>query len=149
MDKGDALSKEKFVGTWHLVSSEFRRADGEVTYPLGQDVVGLLIYTADGYMSANLMQTDRPTFASGYRRLGTPAEIKAAFDSCDAYFGTYTVDDEAGTVTHHVKGSTWPNDHGANQVRLFTFAGKRLTLSASLLSVDGPLTILLIWDRVA
>ena len=143
------MSKEKFVGTWHLVSSEFRRADGEVTYPLGQDVVGLLIYTADGYMSANLMQTDRPTFASGDRTLGTPAEIKAAFDGCFSYFGTYTVDDEAGTVTHHVKGSIWPNNHGKNQVRLFTFAGKRLTLSASLPLLDGPLTALLIWDRVA
>src|SRR5882672_5916133 len=52
--KGDPMGKEDFVGTWHLVSSEFRRADGAVTYPIGKDAVGLLIYTAEGYMAAQL-----------------------------------------------------------------------------------------------
>jgi hypothetical protein len=142
------MGKEDFVGTWHLVSSEFRRADGAVTYPIGKDAVGLLIYTAKGYMAAQLMQTDRPAFASGDRLQGTPEELKATFEGYVAYFGPYTVDDAAGTVTHHIQGHIWPNMLGATNTRGFSFAGNRLTLSASVPHVDGThLTALLIWER--
>lgn len=142
------MGKEDFVGTWHLVSSEFRRADGEVTYPLGKDAVGLLIYTASGAMAAQLMQPARPAFASGDRLEGTPAELQAAFEGYTAYFGTYPVDDVAGTVIHHVQGHNWPNLVGATNTRGFRFEGNRLILSASVPRVGGAdLTALLIWER--
>ena len=32
---------------------------------MGEDVEGLIIYTADGYMSAQLMEPGRPAYASG------------------------------------------------------------------------------------
>jgi hypothetical protein len=48
-----------FVGTWKLVSWEVRQPDGTVHYLYGKDVVGYLIYTADGYMAAEIMDPDR------------------------------------------------------------------------------------------
>ncbi len=42
-----------FVGTWKLVSWEVTQPDGTILYPYGKEVVGFLIYAADGYMSAN------------------------------------------------------------------------------------------------
>jgi len=35
--KGYPVGKQDLIGTWHLVSSEFRHADGEVTYPIGKN----------------------------------------------------------------------------------------------------------------
>jgi hypothetical protein len=48
-----------FVGTWKLVSWEVTQPDGRIHYPYSNDVVGYLIYTADGYMSAEIMDPDR------------------------------------------------------------------------------------------
>src|SRR5262245_46122904 len=141
------MGKEDLIGTWHLVSSEFRHADGEVTYPLGKKAVGLLIYTADGHMAVHLMRTDRPAFASGDAFQGTPEEIKAAYEGYTAYFGTYTVDEVARTITHHVQGHTFPNYSGSKVTREFTLVDQCLTLRASIRRDGRPLTALLIWTR--
>src|SRR5687767_10319147 len=53
------------VGTWKLVSYETQTADGARTFPLGQDVSGIAIYSADGHVSIQFMRRDRPRFASG------------------------------------------------------------------------------------
>lgn len=103
------VNVDAFVGTWRLLSCEFHAASGKVVYPLGADVQGLIIYTEQGYVSATLMRPSRPCFASGNQAQGTPEEIKAAFEGYVAYYGTYEVDQEEGTVTHHVQGSMFPN----------------------------------------
>jgi Lipocalin-like domain len=100
-------------------------------------------------MAVQLMRTDRPAFTSSDVFQGTPEEIKAAYEGFAAYFGTYTVDDAAGTVTHHLQGHTFPNRIGSNNTRVFTFADQYLTLRASLRRNGRPLTALLIWARVA
>ena len=141
MDKGD------LIGTWHLVSSEFRHTNGEVTYPIGQNAVGLLIYTAEGYMAVQLMRTDRPAFASDDVFQGTPEEIRAAYEGFTAYFGTYTVDDTAGKVTHNVQGHLFPNRIGSTVTREFTLVDQCLTLRATVRRDGRPLTALLIWAR--
>ena len=47
-----------------------------------------------------------------------------------AYYGTYTVDELAGTVTHHLEGAMHPTYVGTDQVRQFKFVGDdRLLLS--------------------
>ncbi len=53
--------REQLVGAWRLVSYEIRPRDGgTVTYPLGRDARGWILYTPDGYMSAQLMAPGRP-----------------------------------------------------------------------------------------
>lgn len=46
------------VGTWKLVSYASKPAgkDGPIEYPLSKDARGYIIYTADGYMSAQIMR---------------------------------------------------------------------------------------------
>jgi hypothetical protein len=141
------MGKEDLIGTWHLVSYELRHADGEVTYPIGKNAMGLLIYTAEGYMAVQLMRTDRPAFASDDVLQGTPEEIKAAYEGFAAYFGTYTVDDAAGTVTHHVQGHIFPNRIGSKATREFTLVDQCLTLRPSVRRDGRLLTALLIWAR--
>ncbi len=142
------MGKEQFVGAWKLISSEFRRSDGEVSYPLGKNAVGLLIYDASGHVSAHLMRPDRPAFASSDHLKGTPAEIKTAFEGYIAYYGTYEVNEEEDTVTHHVEGSAFPNWVGTALRRFFEFSGNRLTLSTPPMPMGGEqVTGLLIWER--
>jgi hypothetical protein len=53
------MDKEKFIGGWKLLASEYRVADGSILYPMGKAVTGRLMYGPDGYMSAQHMSSDR------------------------------------------------------------------------------------------
>jgi len=144
------MGKDEFVGTWKLVSFEMRRSDGQVVYPFSKNVVGVVSYDAKGNMSVQLMLPERPAFAINDQMKGTSEEIKAAFEGYVAYFGTYEVDEEKGTVTHHVKGSMFPNFVGSDMVRFFEFSANRLTLRAPPIQAGGiAVTSLLIWERIA
>jgi len=144
------MRKNEFVGTWKLVSFEMRRSDGQVVYPFTKNVVGVVSYDAKGNMSVQLMLPERPAFAINDQMRGTSEEIKAAFEGYVAYFGTYKIDEEKGTVTHHVKGSMFPNFVGLDMVRFFEFSGNRLTLRAPPIQAGGiAVTSLLIWERIA
>ncbi len=127
------MKKEELIGTWKFESMKVQTSKGEVIYPYGEDLFGMLIYTASGHMSVLLMNPDRPKFASGDILGGTPEEIKAAYEGFDAYCGTYDVDEEKGTITHHVAGSKFPNWVGTEQVRSFELSDNRLLLTATLL----------------
>jgi hypothetical protein len=144
------MAKISLTGSWKLVSREYRRADGTVVHPFGEDEgdSGMIMYDDRGYMSVHLMSPNRPPFTASDRLRGTPAEIKAAFEGYSAYYGTYEIDETAGTVTHHVAGSLFPNRKGTDQVRSFKLSGNRLTLSTPPMLIGGEeVTATLIWQR--
>lgn len=139
----------QFVGAWRLVSFESRDEAGNVQYPFGQDVEGQLWYDSNGNMSALVAQANVPPFASGDLRGGTDAEVRAAVEGFVGYFGTYSVDLAAGTVTHHVRGASFPNWVGTKQVRYFRAEGQRLVLSSPV-SIGGRQgTAILVWERAS
>ena len=142
------MGKEQFIGTWKLVSSEYRRLDGKLAYLKGRDAVGTLMYDASGHMSVQVMRPNRPAFASGDHLKGTPEEIKSAFKGFVAYYGTYEVNEGEGTVTHHLEGSSFPNWVGTALRRFFEFSGNRLILRTSPMPVGGEqITGILTWER--
>ncbi len=138
-----------FAGTWRLVSYEAHDSGGGLQYPLGEDVSGQLIYDAAGNMSAHVLRNDRPRFAANDSAKGTDAEVRAAFEGHTSYFGTYTVDGAKQTVTHHVRGSSYPNWIGTDQVRHFELDGARLSLSARVVFRGQTLEFVLHWEWVA
>ena len=71
----------------------------------------------------------------------TPEEAKAALAGYVAYFGTYSIDPQARTVTHHREGSVQPGDV-ADLVRGYEFVGERLILSP-----PGS-TYQVVWERI-
>ena len=140
---------QKFIGTWKLVTSEFRTSDGKVAYPLGEKAVGILMCDSGGRFAAQLMRPDRPKFASGDMRGGTPEETKTAAEGYVAYFGTYEVDDKKGTVVVHVEASLFPNWLGQDQLRFFEFSADLLTLKTPpMLSGGQEITGVLVWKRL-
>ncbi len=146
-----AAPANTLVGTWKLVAIEERNAQGELVTPLdyGADPIGLLIYDATGHMSVHAMRRGRPKLPSDDVHLA-PAELaKAAFTGYGAYFGTYTVDERAGIVVHHVQGSLIPNWEGGDQRRRFTLAGDQLVLEPPEIQARGEKrTRRLTWQRV-
>ena len=60
MVTGDAVhARSPFVGVWTLESFTEQSGSSEELNPLGAAPVGFLIYTADGFVSAQLMRRDR------------------------------------------------------------------------------------------
>jgi hypothetical protein len=111
-----AVTVDRFLGSWELVEWVASNQRGERTYPYGEEAQGQITYTADGRMSAHLM---RPPESSAD---APPQHL--------AYWGTFTLQAAAGTVTHQVMGADRPNWIGSDQVRQFRFEGQdRLVLS--------------------
>jgi hypothetical protein len=136
------------AGVWSLVSLETRQADGTVHHPLGQNLSGVLIYTAAGTVSAQLFPADRPRFASGDQEQATGAEIRAAFAGCTSYFGRYTVEPEASRVVHHVTASLYPNYEGQGLVRTYRLEGNRLEIATAPVRWGGSERVfVLVWER--
>src|SRR5262249_28161055 len=108
-----------FIGTWMLLSCEHRLDNGTVTYPMGKQPQGLIIYSPDGYMSAALMKPNRPEFQSMDLYGGTNAERAAAMDGYLHYAGRYEIVKD--TVVHLVELSLFPNWIGTQQIRYFKF----------------------------
>ena len=135
---------ERFIGTWKLVSYELR-SDDQVTYPLGKDAVGYLMYNNDGYMSAALMASKRRRFVDMMK--ATTEEIEAAADTYVAYCGKYEVTKDK--VTHLPETSFIPNVVGEKQERFYKFEGDKLILSTPPMTHGGKQhTAYLTWKRV-
>lgn len=95
------------------------------------------------------MRVDRPEFASDDSGSGTDAEVRTAFEGHTSYFGTYTVDRSARTVTHHVHGASYPNWMGHDQIRYYRIDGSRLVLSSPPILFRGEsLQYILAWERM-
>ena len=142
--------RDAVLGAWDLVSYTIEDSpSGNTTYPLGPDPVGLIMYTEDGYMSAQLMRSDRSTTAPS----GSPGETAAAAESAFAtgylaYSGPFQVDEATGTLYHQVIVSLFPKWLGSTQLRCSHLEGDNLTLSGSNTSADGVTsTHTLLWKR--
>ena len=142
------MESNPLIGTWRLVSWENRSVeDGQVSYPLGEDASGYLMYNQDGYMFVAIMSPHRLKFAGGDLLSGTPEEEAQAEETFLSYCGRYELREEA--VIHHIELSLFPNWIGVDQERLVELKGNRLTLSTHPLLIKGKQqTAHLIWERV-
>jgi Lipocalin-like domain len=115
----------RFVGTWRLVSST---------------QTGIMIYDSLGNMAAQVMPNRaRRKYAAPEP---TPEEAKDAITGYLAYFGTYSVDEQARTITHHRKGNINPGQVDDDVVRTYVFeSNDRLVLTPT-----GS-TNKIIWER--
>jgi lipocalin-like protein len=129
--------RDSLIGTWRLSYYLARQIDGEVSYPLGQNLLGLLFYTQEGFMSVHVMKPGRPNYGSGDLQLGTKEEMAAAAQGYIGYAGPFSVDEAAGTVTHNIKLSLSPSWVNVDQVRFVKLEGDSLELSAEPVLING------------
>lgn len=117
---------KKLTGRWRLMSYTARAQSGDEVHPLGAAAKGVLDYSREGHVSVHIM---------GERYF--------------AYYGYYSVDEKAQTVTHHLELCSDRNLAGASNLRHIALEGARLVLSGSM-ELDGkPHTIRVVWEREA
>src|ERR1700761_5919255 len=108
-DVTEATLRDAVLGAWELVSFVSRdMATGTDREPLGTAPRGLILYTHDGHMSAQLAEADM----SGYV----------------AYGGRFSVDEETSTLHHDVTVSMMPELLAQAQFRHARINGDLLTL---------------------
>ena len=119
---------DELVGTWRFEKEVDIRANGIVLATLSaKDVHGYITYTADGFVSALLMPSNR-----NWRIETAPIEdLRASVENGTAYAGRYQVNPQAHTVRHIVAVSFEPAFEGRHLVRQYAVSGDTLTLSGS------------------
>src|SRR5689334_147222 len=95
------------LGTWELISREDRNAHGELRPDpaLGANPLGLLIYDRGGRFAAQFMKRDRLKSDIDESTSMPIANNTRAINGYDAYFGTYSVDDQRGAVTQTLQAA--------------------------------------------
>jgi hypothetical protein len=148
--------RAQLIGSWRLVSRQSRRANGEIEPDSGLHVtpVGILIYDQSGHVAAQLSRPDRTVAIlpeecqAAIATKGTPDTAQTIL-GYDAYFGTYTVDERDGIVTHHLQAALFPGDIGKDIQRHFTISGDQLTITFDTTTREGvKVTRTLIWERM-
>ena len=138
-------SAAAFVGTWTFVSEVDRHADGteaHLTPAAGYD--GLLVYTANGYVTAQMYPRGRTWTATSV----TPEELKTTFDLSASYFGTYEINAAAGEITHHIIAALDPSGANWDDKKGFTLSGDRLVLKGSWEVRGETIRYEVTWQRV-
>ena len=138
------------VGEWRLVSYTSLDSSGKQALVWGPNPIGLIVYTPDGTMAAQLYDPRRAKFGT-LPRAASPELAKAAFVGGYSYYGSFKVDTAAKTVTHHVEGSNNPDWIGGNLVRSYRFVGKDRIALTVLTNFDGTKVAngaVLVWERL-
>jgi hypothetical protein len=141
----ERIEADSLVGAWHLQRWETVYPDGTASAPFGPGAVGLLLYTADGWMSASIMAADSARLSSDNPRAAPAAERAAAFDAYFSYGGRWSLAE--GTVRHEVTVALNPAMVGTVQVREARVDGRTLTLSAVEAVPGGARRHRLSWRR--
>jgi hypothetical protein len=145
--------RDRFVGTWKLVSFEEPSAPGskpaDSPFPSGY-----IMYDSTGHMAVQITRRqDRPKFVGKRTDQGTPEEIKAAFVGYGAYYGTYEVKEKEKLIIHHLEGALFPNEIGTDNIRYYEFEADKVRLIIPVI-VDGKVqpksrnARQLVWEKV-
>lgn len=148
IDIDGAAIADRIVGSWELVEYSTTSESGNVDYPLGPDARGLIIYSPDGFMSAQIMRPDRTRYRSPNVHRGELSERGEAAGGYLAYSGPYRVDEDHAAVWHEMAVSLYPNWIGDTQKRYVHFDGDLMTLSSDpLVFRTTTLSPALVWRR--
>ena len=121
------------TGAWRLAWLEQPGADGK---PHRVDCTGLLVFTADGHMSVQVMernpQAQAPAGSEQYSQGGY-----------EASWGTYKADERAHTFIFHVEGALVRNLIGKDLPRAYEAAGRQLIVKSTRLDEHWQVA----WER--
>jgi hypothetical protein len=150
LEPAEPTYASRLVGVWCLVGYTDEQSGGKDQHPFGSSPEGFLIYTADGFVSAQLMKPGRAVFHSSDWHHGTLQEYQESGSGYIAYCGRYEVDENKATVTHIPSVALLPNLIDGRQCRAIQLSGDRLTLRITGAQVPGGISVTsrLEWKRV-
>ncbi len=143
------MDNNSFVGAWKLISCDAIRTKGSVIPIYGKNPIGRLFYDAAGNMSVHMMKSGRHKFADQTKFRATPSEMRAAYESYEAYFSTYRVDEANHVIHHTVLGGLFLIWTGTIQSRYYKFEDNCLMLSTDPIGCASKekTIVTLIWAR--
>ncbi|KAH0038525.1 hypothetical protein KCU78_g1483, partial [Aureobasidium melanogenum] len=129
-DSSETLKKQ-LIGAWKLLSWTIEEESGKKSYPFGENVQGIIMYTPDGFMSAQIMQPGAQKWHVNDLIGGTQEEKADAMSHYVAYSGPFHVEMENGKpkLCHSMSVSLFPGWLGDTQERLCNLEGDVLQLS--------------------
>ena len=120
MNETAQSAAQRLIGAWRYIGTRIHGGN----WDRGANPKGMIYYGPHGEMAVQIAPDVERKRAGAEM---TAEEAKIAVKDYIAYFGSYTVDAEAGTVTHHRLDSLQPGDTG-DLVRRYEFSGDRLVL---------------------
>jgi hypothetical protein len=114
---------KRFLGAWRYAGMTI---DGKPGTTRGTNPKGILIYDASGHMAVHVAPDGDATAMNH-----------------TAYFGTWSIDAQAATITHSKDGRVLPDD-GEVVVRGYTFVGDRLIYRPLEATTNNEI----IWERI-
>jgi hypothetical protein len=130
---------EILIGSWTLVELiEVPLGEGKITNPMGTKPKGIIIYNSDGYMSAQIMNTD---FEHSDTKDSPPYL---------AYSGPFKTDDEKQIVSHTMSISLFENWRNETQSRKVLFKDGLLHLETEKPFISNSRWVIhkLTWKRM-
>jgi len=138
----------QLVGSWRLLSFVAHHEDGRDTEDYGDKPLGCLLYDERGRMSVHIANSHGIALSSGDLLRVVTEEPQRAYDAYFGYFGTCTVDESAGTVTHLIEGASHSGYAGTSQQRFYTLQGDHLVLRTQPEHASGAEVVYVAkWER--
>ena len=125
------------LGIWKLKSREDVDDTGQIQIDpfFGRDPLGIICF-GPSHFSAQFMKRNRSDQENEPPRVQTKTNT-AAVNGYDAYFGTYSVDESAGTLTTYLEGSISPANIGNVYVRNVRVVNDELIVQLPTTAADG------------
>lgn len=136
--------RQQMVGTWSL-SEQWVEQDGKRIQRFGANPKGIAIYDGNGRFATILLRTDLPKFASNNAMTGTADENRAIVQGSNATYGTWSINEQDGSLISQIEGSTFPGWDGQNQKRTVSIAGDEMKMCVPGAQIGG--TACAIWKR--
>jgi tetratricopeptide (TPR) repeat protein len=148
------LTREDLIGSWRLLRIDYAGPKGALDDPFYHSgSTGLLTYDAAGAMSVQIVGATRPALSIPATRPVSSAsapdarEKAAAIDSYYAYFGTWDLDADHSSVTHHISKALIPAEDGVSYAQDVKLEGDTLTFTNRKQAPDGVYVRTKIWQR--
>lgn len=130
-----APDSDDLVGTWHLARWCVEYPDGRTTHPYGDDAEGLLIYAADGWMSAAMWRRLRTPLSAPNPRDADLESSARVLTEYLGYAGRWHLSAGHGSggaaiIEHRVTSAVNPVLIGTTQLREATLRQGELSLLA-------------------
>lgn len=123
---------EALVGTWELILyyAPAITDSEDIFYPLGRNAKGMIMYNADGYMTASLLRPGQPQYNAPEPGSASPGELAESSKRYLGYTGPFYLDEsgERPIVRHIMRLVNFPNWIGNVQTRVIDLSGDKLTL---------------------
>jgi hypothetical protein len=113
-------------GVWRFQDEVDRRSDGSIfTSSSAFGYEGILIFTANGYMSSTIMPKGRTWTVDA----SSPADLRETFARGSAHAGRYLVDPDAHTINIESSVSLDPSEEGKWGLNRYSIENDTLSIS--------------------